>query len=417
MRKRTITTLMAAMMLLITTVGHAAETIPPYIYFNAYVTDGGGNLLDDGPIDVIFRIYDINNVLLYSEKQAVNILNGKAVASIGAGVSLDTGAKMNGIPADVLKPSLDPRLEVEFVGYPAYGPDPFGAAPFSYYSQYAIGVMEGGVTASSIAKGAVEYDHLSANAKDELIDEITGGKDKSELVFQSDMVSFYRDPVQATMIGIRPTPAYGAGQNTLQGNMDSLDAAISTVRLETKQERDDRIAADTGLQTAITNETMARSTADSSLDTRVTAVEAGVVSPQQDLNMNGHAITNVTTVDGVDVSHPRGSVIELKSGDAQDNATVNPPTGFTASDCKVVASFKEQTETVAGVDRMCVKATQSGGGFLIRCLYDSDDGPGGPTCDGDQYYGPGMISDYSKVPQQGSAVRPCNASYIMMCAK
>jgi len=252
MRRKTVLTLVAAMMLLITTAGYAVETIPPYIYFNAYVTDGGGNLLDDGPIDVIFRLYDINNVLLYSEKQTVNILNGKTVASIGAGESLDTGAKMNGIPADVLKPSLDPRLEVEFVGYPAYGPDPFGAAPFSYYSQYAIGVMDGGVTSGSIAKGAITYDHLSSSAKDELIDEITGGKGKDELVFQTDMVNYYRDPVQAQMIGIRPTPTYGGGQNTLQGNMDNLDRSIASRKLEIDMEKQDRIAVDSGIQAAIT---------------------------------------------------------------------------------------------------------------------------------------------------------------------
>ncbi|MFH1653989.1 MAG: hypothetical protein ABIE74_08015 [Pseudomonadota bacterium] len=298
MKRKLMLTLVAAAMLLITKVGLAAEIIPPYIYFNAYVTDGGGNLLDDGPIDVIFRIYDINSMLLYSEKQTVNILNGKTVASIGAGEALDTGAKMNGIPADVLKPSLDPRLEVEFVGYPAYGPDPFGAAPFSFYSQYAIGVMDGGVTASSIAKGAITYDHLSSSAKDELIDEITGGKGKSELVFQSDMVTFYRDPVQAQMIGVRPLATYGGGRNTLQGSLDMLDLSLALRKLEIDTATQERAV----LQTNINNEATVRATGDTTITNIVNNLVSGQTPMIGDLNMGGKSITNVDKVDGVDVS-------------------------------------------------------------------------------------------------------------------
>ncbi|MFH1654573.1 MAG: hypothetical protein ABIE74_11055 [Pseudomonadota bacterium] len=454
MKKKLFTTLMAVALLLITTSSFAAtEEVPRYLTYLATVTDGGGNTLDDGPIDVIFRIYDLDNNLLYSERQTVNVIKGSVAASVGAGDALDGSGKMNGIPDSVLKPSLKPKLEAEFVGYPAYGPDILATMPFALYSQYAIGVMDGGVTSSSIAKGAITYDHLSSSAKDELIDEITGGKGKDELVFQTDMVNYYRDPVQATMIGIRPTPAFGGGQNTLQGNMDNLDAALSSVRLENNLEKQDRIAEDAkllpksgGTMTGnidmggnnITNITKLGTADVTNIEKAATAFESGGGGSPADLNMGGKSIINVDKVDGVDVSaldtkvsthkHTgtdgsvslRGSAIQIKSGtvnnanvDMSDPyerpiANVFPPSGFTKWNCSMVASFQDTYDgAVGGIDRMCIRtdvvvSPNSSDGFAVRCLYS-----GG---------GSGSAGDCAFIINDGGNL-PCRASYLMMCAK
>lgn len=288
-KKFTIT--FVTLLLFLNLTSFAAQTVPHWMTYIGRLYDDGGNMLPNGPIDVTFRILDGNSNVVYAERQTLDVRNGEITALVGNGDLLTTNQPSPGLPFEVFLPNSGMQMEVEVAGFSKQGPYQLTTQPFSAYSQNAISVMDNGVKSNSIEKGAIKYEHFSQQAKDELINEITGGRGINQLVYQDDMATIYRNENAASVIGVAVGTLHSSGKTDVQGVLQDFDKVLVARRNDIVEEYRQRTTADAAFQAA-----------DVSLNTRVTNIEQGSIPFTGDLNLNGKNITNVDKVDGVDVS-------------------------------------------------------------------------------------------------------------------
>lgn len=120
-------------------------SVPKYVNFQAVLRDDAGNLIEDGFIDLEFKILDQDGDELYYELQpgvqvvrsAVNVLIGEGVEP-GSSPSAPTG----GIPFDAINPAGGTKFLQMKVGsnLPSDNME-LGSVPYAMYAQRAIGIV------------------------------------------------------------------------------------------------------------------------------------------------------------------------------------------------------------------------------------------------------------------------------------
>lgn len=269
--KRFIPIVLCALAICIVSSLSRAETpeVPLMMGYHSFVTDEGGNLIDDGEWNTWFRITDINGAKLYEEQQDVTAIGGRISTLIGNGLTVD-GAPTGGVPLEALDPSGVRFLEVDIEGMDPLPAVEMAAVPYCSYSQMALGAAE----------GSIGYDALAPGTVDLIAGDLTGGAGSESIVLREELTTIYSDPSSANYIGVTATGLDNSTSNDLQNVLDDLDDAI------------------TDCEQNISNEAVLRASGDSQCVSRTGDTIDGTIT------MNGNIVMNDGfTVDGYDVGN------------------------------------------------------------------------------------------------------------------
>ncbi len=240
--------LIVTMMLLFCPIASAKQTtVPNVLAYQSVLYDDGGNPIDDGETDIIFRILNHDGDILFEENQRIDIIRGSVSAIIGDGEDVD-GAPAGGIPSQIFETDNPIYLEVEAGEIPPTDPMEIVSVP---YSMVAGSVVEGGVNSKAIRNRSIRYEDLSKNLIQNLSSE--GG-----FVSRDGLDKIYREPEAASRIGVERVFNY-SGANDLQGVLRDLDRAVKTRELKINT----LVESSSILEKAISDETLARINADS----------------------------------------------------------------------------------------------------------------------------------------------------------
>lgn len=231
----------------------ALGSAPPYLVYQSELYDDGGNPISDGDVDMIFRIADGQDHVLYEEQQTVEAIRGQVTALVGNGLDFD-GVPTGGLSIDLLNPVGPRYLEVEVEGFSALEPMEIASVPYSLYASMALDAAEGAIDSRAIADGGVDFEDLSSELVKDLANQLTGGAGAESIVLRQELNTLYRDPSAASTIGVSPNFVY-SGADDLQAVLQDLDHAI--------HQSDERLSAETqARQQADNAETSARANAD-----------------------------------------------------------------------------------------------------------------------------------------------------------
>ncbi|PJA18765.1 MAG: hypothetical protein COX62_08170, partial [Deltaproteobacteria bacterium CG_4_10_14_0_2_um_filter_43_8] len=125
--------------------------------FQTIVYDENGNVTQDEFVDVNIQIVDENNTPLFEEDHfEVPVTNGA--------VKLDIGETLGGVPSNVLNPTDGRKfLNVRINETSPFSLLPLSSVPYSIWSDKAMAVADGSITANSLQDGIVEARHFSPN--------------------------------------------------------------------------------------------------------------------------------------------------------------------------------------------------------------------------------------------------------------
>lgn len=390
------------------------RAIPMGIAFQSALYDEGGNPLPDGEVDVIFRIKDELGQVLYEETKRPNILHG--IASVLIGDAADIA---------IYDPIAPRFLEVEVSGMTPMGPMEITSVPYAYYASEALHVAEGGVDSRAIADGSIAYEDLSRDLIIKLSNSLFSGKSASDIVFKSDMDSFYRNPQSAGNVGVLPKFIYSASNN-LQGALEDMDRAIKRRDEKITVESEERKAAITNesaarheadasesaaRSAAIAVETGARQGADAQLQSNINAEINGRMLAVDNLNASVMASESARAAHSHDAPLQGGSLlfnpatgagaIHIAADYVSDNSYVQIPNPFSGGECKIITSVKNAVTN--NLEKTCTRSCLTGNQYRIRCVTGDSN-----NCD--------TIMSNCENPQ---IVRymPCEASYLMICVR
>lgn len=260
--------------------------VPPLLGYQSILYDDGGNVIEDGPVDVSFRITDADGGVLYEEHQRLEAIYGHVSALVGNGLTPD-GAPAGGIPHGVFSPEGPRYLEVEADGFLQAQQMEVASVPYSVYADVALGAAADAIDSNAIADGSLRFDDLSEELIDRLVDRLAGGQGGVQFVLRGDLESMYRGPEAAATIGVRPGLNY-SGANDLQGVLQDLDSAV--------RRREEHIVAEAEANVAaLAAETAARMAADAdhaSAASGIHGIQGSIVGTE-----NAQTLTNKTLQD------------------------------------------------------------------------------------------------------------------------
>lgn len=378
--KKLIAVILAASFMLVAGVVHAAQ-VPRLINFQSVLYDDAGEAIPDGAADVTFSITDIDGNVLYREMQTLDVVRGMVSAMVGNGLT-SSGAPTGGVPLDIFEADEGRYLDITVDGYQPQATMEIVAVPYALVAMKALSAAKHSIDGDAIMPGAITAEHFSRDTLKEL-----GGA----LVSSASLsVS-----TAAESIGVRPGFSY-SGSSNIQGVLTDLDRVVAqrSVQVDTNVD---------ALQTAIADETSARTNSDTGLQSQID----GKVSKAGD-TMSGNLV-----VKGMDVNtHTHGggatgaylypSALWYDAGIVPENTVVSLGVGFVDGECSVTTAMGQFPSNVEGVDQACSRFEWiSSTAFKVRCRYS-----GGHEADNCQ--------DYWKNPPDGM---PCNASFAVLCVK
>jgi hypothetical protein len=183
----------------------------------------------------------------------------------------------------VFDPQGPRYLEAQLDGMPPTPPMEIASVPYATYSAKTLGAAKGAIDSAAIADGSIAYEDLSHDLVAELANELTRGRGAGELVLREDLKTIYRDPAGAQSIGVLPTLVY-SGENNLQGVLKDLDTAIKRRDEKIDSLAMTRATEEARLDTALSNETAARTAEDQLIRAQSQVVGDAVVSLEQQLH-------------------------------------------------------------------------------------------------------------------------------------
>ena len=116
--------------------------VPKYVNFQSVLRDDSGNLVEDGFVDLTFKILDQDGDELYAEVQpGVQVVRSAINVMIGEGVTPGStpSAPTGGIPIDTLDPNLGSHfLQIQFGPNLPSDPMELGSVPYAMYAERAL---------------------------------------------------------------------------------------------------------------------------------------------------------------------------------------------------------------------------------------------------------------------------------------
>lgn len=249
--------------------------------------DEGGNVFTDGTYEITITLKDTSGDEIYEEEQEITVINGVAAILIGQGYIPGTnyGSAAGGLSVETFDVSGDISVEILVDGQSS--PQQIATVssqPYSFISEYAIGVASDAITTESIQDGTI----IAADLDPSFLEELQ----TTSLVNESDSA------ITASDVSIpESTSLNNSGETTVNGVLEDFDNAIDTLR-DVNIEQSIDFMADEISSTYIKKD--------------------GTSSMTGDLNMGTKAITNVGNVDGVDVSALSATISSLNSTYATD---------------------------------------------------------------------------------------------------
>lgn len=273
-------TLMVLIQVPLTQAQASIVNVPNTLTAPVMLYDEGGNVLADGSYEITITLKDITGFSVYEEEQEVTVVSGVSAILIGQGYVPGTnhGSAAGGLSVDAFDVIGDISVEILVDGQSS--PQQIAtlsSQPYSFISEYAIGVASDAITTESIQDGTIIASDLDPSFLEELQTTTATGTSGSS--------------VSDTDIALSDdTSLNNSGATTVSGALEDLDGAIDTLR---------EVDLNQSLET---------------LSTEIAATyvkKDGTSSMTGDLNMGTQAITNVGNVDGVDVSALSTSTSEL----------------------------------------------------------------------------------------------------------
>lgn len=277
--------------------------------------DEGGNPLEDGSYVVTVSLQDHEGNILYDEEQQIDVVNHVASLLIGQGyvVGSSFGSPTGGLSREVFDVEGDISVEISVSGVQQASESLIlSSQPFAFISEYALTVADSSITTHSIKDGTITEEDLNETFLEELR--------------STQAVNGEGDAITANSIQMASgTNLANSGSSTVQGVLQDLDQSINAVKaLDVASLSSDVDVLTTGLaDVEVTLIDVASSLSNHTSSTGnphgVTYSQVGAASATHDhdgryleldgtaimignLDLGGQNITNVGTVDGVDVA-------------------------------------------------------------------------------------------------------------------
>lgn len=260
-----------------------SPSVPHFLNYQSLLYDDGGNLIENGPADITFKISDVLGNVLYEEHQTVDVVNGAVSALVGNGLNA-SGAPIGGIPFSIFTPDGPRYLDVTVDSFPPESGLEIVSVPYAIYAEKALGAADESITSAALAKKSITMEHFADGLIADLANQMSTGGLIATRTDLTNLQTTYRGTTGASTIGVTSGFVY-SGSNNLQGVLQDLDRAV--------QHRQAGIEA---VQTNITNETNARISADTTLQTNINAEASARAGAD-----SSHASTSISS------AHPNGS--------------------------------------------------------------------------------------------------------------
>jgi len=251
----------------------------PIVFF-----DEGGNPLIDGDYFITISLKDESQNTLYQEEQQISVSNHVAPIIIGQGyaVGSDLTSPAGGLSKEIFDVMGDVSVEIQIEGQQSTQEVAIlTSQPYAFISDSALSVADGSINTYSIKDGSITEADLEPSFVDSLKNASFVDQDGQTITAKS--ISVTSD------IGLN-----NSGASTIQSVLQDLDSAITSIKA------------------------LNISGVESKLDSHITDAENTYVklsgsTMTGDLNMNGNDVSNVGTVDGIDVSALNSSVNDHES--------------------------------------------------------------------------------------------------------
>ena len=341
-------------------VGASAEnmTTPHFFHYQAVLTDDGGNLLSNGPVQTTFRIFGSDDRVLYQEQQTLDIVDGATSALIGNGLDPESGAPTGGLSLDLLNPDQGRFLEVEVEGYPPMEKMEMVSVPYALFSERALGVQAGAIDETALAEKSVTLRHFADGTLEEIAAAMLDQGLLGNGVNPTDLDAIYQVPAGASHVGVETGLVY-SGKNDLQGVLRDMDRAIDQRQTNLDAEMTARTSADNSFRATLSDINNISGTLNEPKITSAIARDSEVASAvaaeaflrvtedAKKLNLTGGTMTGSitmasgTTVDGYDVGVTLATINTTLTNINNISGTLNEP--------KIASTIARDSEVTSAV--------------------------------------------------------------------
>lgn len=294
------------------------SNIPNVLTAPVVLYDEGGNPLEDGSYTVSISLKDHDGNSLYDEEQQIEVVNHVASLLIGQGyvVGSTLTSPTGGLSREIFDVEGDISVEINVSGIQqAFESLILSSQPFAFISEYALTVADSSITTHSIKDGTITQDDLNETFLEDL---------RSTQAVDSDGNSITASSIQM----VSGSNLANSGATTVQGVLQDLDQAINGVKaLDVATVTSDlsELSTEVGdLESefnshlgnvsnphSVTYSQTGAASASHDHDGRYLELD-GTSTMSGSLNLGGQNITNVGTVDGVDVSAVADDVDDIR---------------------------------------------------------------------------------------------------------
>lgn len=215
----------------------AAAQVPKYVNFQSVLRDDGGNLVEDGFVDLTFKILDQDGDELYAEVQpGVQVVRSAINVMIGEGIvpGSSPAAPTGGIPLNALDPANGNHfLQIQFGPNLPSDPMELGSVPYAMYAETALKI-DLNISAGELPPILVTEDELAAAITSAEVDDLT-----IATVFGGDVSGTYNNlQLGANSVGTNEIATNAVGASEI------ADGSISTSEIDSSFSSWDQNASD-----------------------------------------------------------------------------------------------------------------------------------------------------------------------------
>jgi hypothetical protein len=248
----------------------AAAQVPKYFNFQSVLRDDSGNLIEDGFMDLTFKILDQDGDELYAEVQpgvqvvrsAINVMLGEGVVP-GSSPSAPTG----GLPSAALDPNQGAHfLQVQFGSNLPSDPMELGSVPYAMYAEMALGLAPN-ILSGDVPDVFVTEDELAAAIQAHEND--TTAHPASSITVAGPFTSIAGSNVEQVFQSIDSDIS---NINSAISNINNIPGILNDAKVAST------IARDSEVSSAVNAEASARSSADSALQTQINDHETRITT-------------------------------------------------------------------------------------------------------------------------------------------
>lgn len=200
--------------------------VPELMSAPVVLFDEGNNLLSDGDYLVTISLKStLTGAVIYSEEQRATISNGVANLVMGQGYApgSNLSAPAGGLVWNYF--NFDEDIAVEILVEGQSSPQQItvlGSQPYSYISQYALGVAPSSITSASVQNGTIKAEDLDASFLSSLQTDSSSSSGTPENTLTSTIAS---NVLVSTDIGLN-----NASGTDVETVLRQIDGAIDTLR-------------------------------------------------------------------------------------------------------------------------------------------------------------------------------------------